>query len=159
MRQILVTLFSLSLLAGAANLWAHKEKHDPIINVSATDPAMEAAKRAGRSSLPEFYRHYVSPAADESMFAVKFDLIPGPETEFIWASVKSYDGKTIIGELANAPVAEGFTLGQRVTIAAADVIDWQYQKGQRMMGHYTTRVLMDKMTAAEAEEYRTALGW
>lgn len=132
---------------------------DEVVKVAPDDAAMEAAKREGRRTLPEFWRHQAKPAADETMFSLKFDLLPGPAVEYVWASVAKRDANNIVGVLGNTPEASGYTLGQRVTINEADIIDWQYSKGGRMEGHYTTRVLLDGLPPAEAQQYRTELGW
>jgi uncharacterized protein YegJ (DUF2314 family) len=129
------------------------------MRVAPADPEMEAAKREGRATLPEFYRHFAAPARDESMFSVKFDLLPGPEVEYIWAHVSKRDGELLLGELTNDPIATGYRYGQAMRIREADVIDWQYLKGSRMQGHYTTRVLIDRMPPEDAAQVRAALGW
>jgi uncharacterized protein YegJ (DUF2314 family) len=150
-------LLALSLLAAAAPV--QEDRRSAIVDVAADDAEMEAAKRKGRATLPEFYRHLAAPGPDESMFSVKYDLLPGEEAEFIWAKVTARDGATLKGTLSNVPLAPGYRLGQAVTIREADIIDWQYRKGGVVQGHHTTRVLIDRMPAAEAAEYRAALGW
>ncbi len=157
-----VAMLAAVLVAGCSDPVRQDEKpasKDEVIKVAPDDAAMEAAKREGRRTLPEFWQHQAKPAADESMFSVKFDLLPGPAAEYIWASVATRDADGVVGVLGNVPEAPGYSIGQSVKINEADIIDWQYRKGTRMQGHYTTRVLLDQMPPAEAQEYRTALGW
>lgn len=131
-----------------------------VVMVEATDPAMEAAKAKGRATLPEFFRHMASPAGDEGDFSVKFNLTPDADAEFIWASqLQIGPGGELTGALGNHPVDERYKLGQRVPIAQSDIIDWTYYKGNVAQGHYTTRVLLDQVTAEEAAEIRASLGW
>jgi uncharacterized protein YegJ (DUF2314 family) len=132
---------------------------DPTIQVRADDAEMEAAKRAGRSSLPKFFAALARPAADERDFALKFDLTPKGTTEFIWAQDISVSRGRIIGRLGNVPMAKGYALGSPVVIDPAHVVDWGYFKGGRMQGHFTTRVLLKRMPPKEAAQMRAALGW
>jgi uncharacterized protein YegJ (DUF2314 family) len=159
---MLMAMLATALVAGCSNPVRQDEKpavKDEVVKVATDDAAMEAAKREGQRTLPEFWQHQAKPAADETMFSVKFDLLPGPAAEYIWASVSKRDANGIVGVLGNTPEAPGYALGQSVKINEADIIDWQYRKGEQMQGHYTTRVLIDRMPPAEAKEYRAALGW
>ncbi|WP_034160075.1 DUF2314 domain-containing protein [Sphingomonas sp. ERG5] len=167
MANMFAMMLGLALVAGCSDPVRQAEAQqagaqdakDEVVKVAPDDPAMEAAKREGRRTLSEFWRHQAKPARDETMFSLKYDLLPGPAVEYVWASVVKRDAQGIVGELGNTPEAPGYTLGQRVRIDEGDIIDWQYRKGSRMEGHYTTRVLLDRMPPAEAQEYRAALGW
>jgi uncharacterized protein YegJ (DUF2314 family) len=128
-------------------------------NVMSDDPAMEAAKRKGRATLPQFFDRLASPASDESGFTVKFNLLSDGDAEFIWAdNIERKNGK-VFATLSNDPIAQGFVMGQRVEIDPSKIVDWGYFKAGVMQGNYTTRALLDGMSEAEAAPYRRALGW
>ena len=139
---------------------AKPEDRPDVAMYDATDAAMEAAKARGRSTLPEFFRHLESPAADEQDFSVKFNLTPDADAEFIWANdLRLGSDGTLTGALANHPIDGRYKLGQRVSIARAEIIDWSYFKGSVAQGHHTTRVMLDQAPPDQAAEIRASLGW
>jgi uncharacterized protein YegJ (DUF2314 family) len=143
-----------------APLAAHAQITDRVVDVSAADAEMNAAKAKGRATLPEFLSRFASPAADESDFAIKYDLIPEPgRVEFIWAKVISRSPGTIVAQLINEPQDGRWKIDQQVTVNDAEVIDWGYMKNGVMQGNFTTRVLLGHVTPAEAEAIRRAYGW
>jgi uncharacterized protein YegJ (DUF2314 family) len=153
------------LLSGAAPASGFEEPgagqdRSNIFRVKATDEEMEAAKAKGRSTLPQFFQRLASPAADEDSFGVKFNLTPDGDAEYIWAGDLQIDadGK-LTGTLANHPLDRRFKLGQRVAIARSQIVDWAYWKSEVAQGHYTTRVILDRVSPAEAAEIRSSLGW
>lgn len=156
MKQWYGLAFALLVVSCAPEAEANKSN---IEQVEADDPGMNAAKKMGRDSLPEFYRHLDNPAADESSFAVKFDLAPDKTTEYIWAGNLIRKNGTLSGTLFDIPIDTQFKEGQRVTIDEKLIIDWGFAKAGVMQGNVTTRVLIDRMPPAEAAEYKAQLGW
>lgn len=148
-----------TLIASPALAQQSGEDRDDIIMVAADDPAMEAAKAEARRQLPDFYRALVNPAEDESDFAIKFNLTPKGNAEFIWAGELEWTDGKFYGVLQNVPNAPDYSEGQRVLIPQKDIIDWGYFKGDVMQGNYTTRVLLDRMQGDEADQVRANFGW
>ena len=144
---------------GASGQAAAAAEPEPIYNVSAEDAEMNAAKAQGIATLPEFYRHLAAPAADESEFMIKFDIQPGDEAEFVWATDLDRSTSPMTGVLVNQPIHTDHQLGQRVAIPEADIIDWTYRRGRVMQGGFTNRVLLARMPPDEAAAMREYLGW
>ena len=142
--------------AGAASAAIQSE---PIYNVASSDAEMNAAKERAIAELPAFYRRLASPAANETDFMVKFDILPGEEAEFVWAGALDRSTTPMTGVLANQPQYTDHRIGQRVPIAEADIIDWSYFRGSVMQGGYTQRVLLDRIDPQEAARIRRGLGW
>jgi uncharacterized protein YegJ (DUF2314 family) len=132
---------------------------DRIISFSAADAEMNAAIAKGQATLPDFFEHFAQPAEDEAEFMVKYDIVPGDDAEYVWASLQGRSGATLTGTLINQPEYTKDMLGDQVVIQQADVIDWAYRKGRVMQGSFTTRVMLAHMPEGEAAEYRDALGW
>ena len=135
------------------------ESSDPVYQVSEDDAEMEAAKRQAIASLPDFYRRLADPAADETEFLVKFDILPGEDNEYVWAGELDRSSTPMTGRLMNQPEATDHRLGQRVPIPEADIIDWSYRKGRVTQGGLTSRALLRHMTPEDAAEMRNHLGW
>lgn len=152
-------------------------RKDPLTFVARGDPDMARARAQGRATLPDFLQHLRSPGRAESVFVVKFRLLPrhvssstskedfapaGDEAdEFIWANMLKLreDGQALSGVIDDSPRSKGFFEGQPVVIPLADVVDWGYMKSGVMRGNYTTRALLAKMPEDEAAKARKVLGW
>jgi uncharacterized protein YegJ (DUF2314 family) len=120
---------------------------------------MEAAKKLGQQTLPDFLKHFDAPAAGESDFSVKFNLDPSGPVEFIWATNLQRSGEGLKGQLSNQPMSEKFQMGQEVQIPLNDIIDWSYMKDGVAQGHHTTKVVMKTLSPEDAAGYKQALGW
>lgn len=148
-----------AILLALGSAAAGAQEPETIIGVKPDDSAMNAAKARAIAALPDFYGHLAAPRADESQFMLKFDILPGEEAEYVWANELIRSDGSITGTLINQPAYTEDKLGDRVTIAEADIIDWAYFKGRVLQGGYTNRVLLDHMSPEEAEELRRAFGW
>lgn len=131
-----------------------------VVGVSGEDPEMNAAKLKARAELPRFFALLAAPPAGTADYSVKYNLTPqGDDPEFIWAGDLKREGGKLVGRLGNQPIAPGFSLGQRVVIPEADIIDWGYTKNGVMQGHHTTRALLAHLSPEEAAQVKQSLGW
>lgn len=151
-------------MLGAALLWlaaplAPAPPQDATIAVAAEDSEMAAAIRKARAGLPVFFGHATAPGPDEGGFMIKYDLLPGPAAEFIWAEVIAHRGDVTTARLLNAPRASGFAQGQEVSVRDTQVIDWAYWRAGTLIGGATMRVLIARMQADEARATLDRLGW
>ena len=150
--------FALLLALGSATA-ATAGEQQRIFDVAADDAEMNAAKARAIASLPTFYQRLADPAADEGEFMVKFDIVPGDEVEFVWATDLDRSRVPMTGTLINEPELSAHRPGDRVAIAEGEIIDWTYRKGRVMQGGFTNRVLIERMPPELAAQYRAQLGW
>lgn len=135
-------------------------ERDDVMYSSKRDPEMNAARARARKEVPGFLLHVITPRPDESDFMVKYDLLPETdEAEYIWADIVSRQPGAVTATLANKPVDDRFELGQTVVIRDEQIVDWGYRRDGVMQGHYTTRVMIDRMPEARAAEIRRLMGW
>ena len=153
-------LFAFGSPASVAPTGSPNAERPDVVSVKGDDAEMEAAKAKGRSTLPIFYQRLAAPAGDEGDFAIKFNLTPNGDVEFIWAGELQFDSKgKLSGVLHNVPIDTRFQQGQRVAIDQAEIIDWGYRKGAIIQGNHTTRVILGRMPADQAAAVRSSLGW
>jgi len=158
MRVLTLTLAALALIAPMAA--QAQELDDKITYVRADDPVMKAAVAEARRRLPEFLAHLANPAPGERGFTIKYDLLPEPDKgENIWVDVISSSPGFILGRLANVPLDPRFKLGEKVTVAHAEILDWGYIRDGVMQGNFTTRALLPRYSPEEADQIRKAYGW
>jgi uncharacterized protein YegJ (DUF2314 family) len=146
---------SIALLGLLAVLLAACSERDKTISVKDDDPEMEAAIAKARETLPQFWQAFERQDPSESKFALKVRIADTHGTEHFWAiEVERRDGK-IMGTINNDPnIVASVKLGDRITIPEADISDWLYLRGGKMLGNYTIRPLLRKMSPQEAERYK-----
>jgi uncharacterized protein YegJ (DUF2314 family) len=160
MRIRLLALVTLALLQPAAPALAQNDGGGSNLAwIAGNDPDMAAAVRQARQGLPGFFAKMAKPTVDEHDFALKFNLAPKGDAEFIWADQLRLEGGMLTGVLTDDPLTAGYKIGQRVPILDADIIDWTYFKGRVAQGHVTTKVLLKQMPRNDANGVRDYLGW
>lgn len=139
--------------APGASPMAPRPIQDNVIAYSTADQTMQAAKQTGKSTLPRF-RELIA-AGTPGTYTVKFPLTQNGETEHIWLQMDSYRDGKFMGRLANTPVnGNKYRIGDRMTVAEADVEDWMIRTANAIHGGYTARAALKDMPKADADKYR-----
>jgi len=126
---------------------------DPVIPVSADDPQMNAAIEKARTTVPTFINALRAPKKNAG-FSVKMAFIDGKHTEHMCLDAVRYDGKQFHGTVNNDPEnVSNVKLGDQASIDASKISDWMYIENRKLVGGYTIRVLRDKLTGKEREEF------
>jgi uncharacterized protein YegJ (DUF2314 family) len=104
-----------------------------------------AAHRRAKSELPVFKRSFQQGAGNgNGIHAVKVGFeARGGDYEWMWVSLDSWRGGSIVGHLANSPVLrKDLRKGSKVQISESDVFDWAISQGGKVVkGAYTERVM------------------
>lgn len=156
LRLVLAILFTL-----AATLPARAQ--DEVIAFSDSDPAMNAAIETARSHLGEVLTATINdfgvghPALS---LKVAFPVEAADmDTEVIWISDISLAQEGMAGKLANEPVnMPGLHFGDEVRFEQSMIYDWGLAGPDgKILGHYTTRVLLDGLPQDQAAPIRAQL--
>jgi uncharacterized protein YegJ (DUF2314 family) len=119
----------------------------PVTAISGDDPRMRAAVEEARKRWPEFVSAFEarSPAGK---FAVKAPFTDGTNTEFMWVSVTGIENDVIYGTLDSDPVnVTSVKADQRVKVQLSELNDWMFLKDKKVIGGFTTKVLMSQRRA------------
>lgn len=112
----------------------------PVIEIPEDDPRMQAAVAEARERWTEFVAAFA--ARDGESFTVKAPVSVGGNTEFIWVQVEAIEGERITGTLGNEPVDLGdLREGSRVTVAAKEVADWAFVRGEEPTGLFSLKAI------------------
>ena len=143
-------------LAGAA--LAACSQRDTTVGIDPDDAEMVAAIEAARNTLPAFWTAFDTRPNGESDFVLKVKITDRHGAEHFWVNdITRRDGK-ITGTIDNDPnVVAAVKVGDRIEVREADITDWAYTRGGKMVGNRTLRVLFKKMPAAEVEGYKRQL--
>lgn len=120
----------------------------------------DASVRA-RAKLPYFWEHFLAPQADEFDFSLKA-AIPRrdgqPGSEEIWLGNIAKAPDKVIGELLTTPRYLGpVAKGAVVTFTEGQIVDWAFWRGDKLLGHYTTRVLLPRLDQLQQDFLRPLL--
>ena len=127
---------------------------DKTIAVSSGDARMNAAMATARSTAGTFITALQSPKSGQAGFSVKMPVTDGKNTEYMWLSDVSYDGKTFHGKINNQPeTVKTVKLGQSTAVEPSGIADWMIIDNGVLVGGYTLRVLRDAMSASERADF------
>jgi len=122
---------------------------------------LATAKEQARASLPVFWESFKEPGAEDYDFRLKASLDrrdgqPGQEEAWVENVVRSDSG--IVGDLADQPRYLGdLKEGSVVQFQEHQVVDWGFMRGEKLLGNYTTRVMLPRMDTTQAEWLRALL--
>lgn len=136
-------------------------------SAEAADPDAEferelaAARDAARASLPLFWQHFTAPADGEYDFMLKAAL-PRRDgqsgDEDVWTENIARATDKVVGELANDPRYLGvLKKGAIVEFQESQIVDWSFFQGEKLLGHYTTRVMMPRLDSVQQDWMRSVL--
>jgi len=116
------------------------------------DKAMQNAKTKGHATLARF--HQLMDAGTPGTYTVKFPLTQNGATEHIWLQLVGYSDGHFVGLLADVPVnGNQYKMGDRMSVAEADVEDWMIRNGGDVYGGYTVRQAFADMPKEQAAKY------
>lgn len=135
---------------------------DPVVDFAPDDPEMGEAIGEARATLDQFLANGFDGAGrglESASFKVAFPVDGGGVTrEHIWVGDLALDGDGFTGRLANEPnFMPGLSLGSPVSFDRTMISDWGIFGGGKLHGHYTTRIVVTRMSAAQAAQYKALL--
>jgi uncharacterized protein YegJ (DUF2314 family) len=133
---------------------------DRTISVAQDDPEMVAAIGTARQKLPLFWEIYEKRPDRESDFCLKVRITDQRGAEHFWAvNIERRDGR-IMGTINNDPtIVATVKLGDRIEIPDADVTDWLYKRGDKLVGNYTIRPLFRSMSPDDVARAKSIMEW
>jgi uncharacterized protein YegJ (DUF2314 family) len=154
---VLVSLLAAAPLAAQTVL--EKAARDETATVADTDPAMAAAMRKAQSTLADFLKVAAAPKPGTQGFSLKVAVREGERVEYFWITPFTNNGIRFSGEINNTPrVVHSVKLGQTITFAQSDIVDWLYIENGMMRGNYTACALLKSAPKNEAEEFKKTFG-
>jgi uncharacterized protein YegJ (DUF2314 family) len=116
-----------------------------------------------RGKLPYFWQHYDTPEVDEYDFSLKLaiprkDGQPGNEDAWV-ENISRREANHYAGDLMVDPKFLGdLKRGAVIEFEDKQILDWAFLRGEELIGHYTTRVMLPHMPAEQAEGLKSMFG-
>jgi uncharacterized protein YegJ (DUF2314 family) len=101
-----------------------------------------------RNTLPGFFRHLNRPGAGEKQFCVKYPFATDDNSgmEQMWLTGIYFKNGVYFGVLASSPrQLSGKKKGDTVIFEADGITDWMYIRGDKIIGGYSIKYLLEKI--------------
>ena len=122
---------------------------------------MNAAIEKAKATAGDFVAalHAQKPGAN-SYFVKKPYRTPNGEHEHMWIEVLEEVNGVLKGRIANeAEETREVKMGQLVSLKISEISDWKYQDGNKLIGGYTIRYFVEKMSPKEREAFLKGAGF
>ena len=160
MRQSLFTIVIISLAFACGQIGKTERQGEPdIYSVEDDDPEMNKAIAKSRATFNDFLSAVSSKKETQSSHSVKIPFPMENGAEHIWlVDLELNDGK-MFGYVDNLPdQVSSVKFGDRIQIDRNKISDWFYIENNRLIGGLTIRVLRDRMTPEEKNQFDEAYG-
>ncbi|MDF3811635.1 MULTISPECIES: DUF2314 domain-containing protein [Rhodopseudomonas] len=138
---------------------ADKAAGDETARVPNDDPQMAAAVAKARAGLDAFLARADHPAGNQRDFSVKVKVPLGANSELLWLRPFVRDGDGFIGRVVNEPRnVSNLKYGDRLAFKRKDIADWSYTEDGRVVGNYTTCVLIAREPPEQRAAFRAKYG-
>jgi uncharacterized protein YegJ (DUF2314 family) len=159
LRCIALLLLALAAAPIAAESVVDRAEKDELYLPPADDPDMDAAFARARQTLDGFLAAWRDPAPGMSGFAVKVGIDEGENTEYFWIALTSEDAAGFTGQVNNEPrMVTSVAFGQKIVFARERIVDWVYQRDDRMLGNYTACAMLEREPEHERRAFEQRFG-
>ena len=160
MKRALIRVLYVAGVLAVAGCSGNKEG-DNYTNVAEEDAAMKAAIAEAKASATKFVEAFHAQKAGTKDFFVKKPYpTPSGSVEHMWIEVAEEANGVLKGTVANdAEDTREVKLGQKVTLKLSEISDWKYHDGKKLIGGYTVRYFVDKMSPKERETFLKEQGF
>ena len=134
----------------------------PVLTTStpATDTELEAAIGQARDTLDTFIQRLAAPHADRTFVAIKVRFFPPDESpQDIWVDDVTYTDGVFRGYIGDDIPSLKLEAGERLTVAEKDIIDWMIVEEGKLIGGYTIRLAVQRMSPEERERFFETLDY
>jgi uncharacterized protein YegJ (DUF2314 family) len=133
----------------------------PTLITSATDAELEAAIVKARDSLDTFIAKITTPHTDRTFVVVKVRFYPpGEVSQDIWVDEVTYSNGVFRGTMGDDIPALKLEMGEKITIIDEEnIVDWMIVEDGKMIGGFTIRLAVQRMSPEERERFLETLDY
>ena len=115
---------------------------DEVVPVEGANDTMSDAIDQARSSIGDFFKAFENPQPGQTDFHIKARFTDGTQAEHIWLSELDFKTRPATGIVSNEPQIGSVSFMERVAFLPDQISDWMYRDGGRVVGGFTTKVLL-----------------
>lgn len=130
------------------------------VTTSAVDVELESAIEQARDTLDTFIQRIATPHADRTFVAVKVRFFPPDASpQDIWVDGVTYKGGVFRGDMGDDIPSLKLEAGEKITVDETDIIDWMIVEEGKLVGGYTIRLAVQRMSPAERDRFLETLDY
>ena len=159
MKYLIIICAAISLLLTSG--CSRRKPSNDAAAIAAEDAAMNEAVAKAQVTSADFVRAFHARAPGTKDFYIKkaYPVASGGE-EHMWIKVTDEQDGIFQGIVANeAEHTQEVKIGQKVSVQIAEISDWKYQDGKKLIGGYTIRYFVDKMSPTERAAFLREAGF
>ncbi len=159
-RRLVLGLLVVCGFIGLTACSKHKEG-DNFVSVSDNDKAMNDAIAKAKATSADFVTAFHAQKPGTKDFFIKKPYkTPTSGLEHMWIEVTDEKDGNFSGVIANeAEETHEVKMGQNVMVKISEISDWKYQDGPKLIGGYTIRYFIDRMSPKEREAFLKDAGF
>jgi len=128
--------------------------------LSGIDLELDAAITQAHDSLNSFVEKIAIPHTDRAIVAVKVRFYPPDSlSQDIWIDGVTYVDGVFHGNMGDDIPSLRLKFGQKITLDEKDIIDWMIVEDGKLIGGYTIRLAMQRMSPEERERFLKSLDY
>ena len=129
-------------------------------STDSTDAELEAAIRQARDSLDTFIEKLGAPHPDRTFVALKVRFYPPDELpQDIWVDEVTYTNGVFRGNVGDDIPGLKLEMGEKITVDEEDILDWMIVEEGTLIGGYTIRLAVQRMSLEERERFLETLDY
>lgn len=127
---------------------------------SSTDIELDSAISQARDSLDTFKTRIKAPHTDRTFVAVKVRFTPpGESSQDIWVDEVTYADSILHGIMGDDLPLLKLEAGEKIEIDEKDIVDWMIVEDGTLIGGYTIRLAVQRMSPEERERFLKTLDY
>jgi uncharacterized protein YegJ (DUF2314 family) len=161
MKKALLIIMAVALSIGASCSRSVENETETYKHVQNDDQAMNAAIKEAKESSAVFLRasHTHKPGTND-FYVKKPYATPSKDNEHMWIEVTKEENGVLSGVIANeAEETREVKMGDVVSLNLSEITDWKYMNGKKLIGGYTIRYFVSKMSPKEKSDFLKEAGF
>lgn len=128
--------------------------------ITGTDAELDTAIQHARDSLDTFTQTIATPHSDRTFVAVKVRFrLPDGSAQDIWVDEVTYTGDVFRGSTGDDIPSLKLEMGSKIRIDEKDIVDWMIVQDGKLIGGYTIRLAVKRMSPEERERFLKTLDY
>ena len=160
-RCALVTFLLFGLLGCNNNRMKNTEREDEqnIYFADDNDEEMNSAMKTAKQTIQEFDNALKSKNNGYDYFALKVCFDAQKQKEHIWIGNITIKNNEYYGIVNNIPeYVKNIRLGDFIKINKNNISDWMYADNKKLIGGFTLRLIRNRMSEVEKQQFDTEIG-
>ena len=158
-KTILISIILSSIISCNESKKVERTNEPTIYGVESVDVEMNNAIQKAKQTLPEFYKALETKNSNYEGLGIKMIFKTEDRNEHIWINGLFKKDNQYFGIVDNQPeYSSEIHLGDTVKIDNDRISDWMYLENSELKGGYTIRLLRQRMSEIEREDFDKTTG-